>query len=419
MKTVVLLIYHGQGHFNATFRIASILEKQFNVVFAGHEFFKANVHQQGFKFYSLQSVPFALGFERWINAKKKKNYLYWASLIDRIRDTVYYEREKELAKVVSDLNPSFILIDSWQSTDIIVLYPLLREKHIRVGFIQTMLPHDTTGIQNYFKRLRQKIRYIGFDNNFILKRRVDKNSFPLKYISKTRYSFSPSFERIHELVLAPKEFNNHPNQNPYRTYVGFMPFSGRAEHASTEFTKQFSNLLSTGFPLIYCSFGTLNYDDRVRLNAFVQRIISALKNEDFVLIISGESVDAIENPPANVTVFRNAPQLKVLQHASAFISHGGLNSIKEAIYAEVPMLVYPLTADTDQRLNSSRVADHEVGLTGSLKNDSADSILQKIKALLSNNIYKTNLRKLKQIDQAYSKAIFLESFNKLEQFPDA
>lgn len=57
----------------------------------------------------------------------------------------------------------------------------------------------------------------------------------------------------------------------------------------------------------------------------------------------GKQTDMAElgDIPANVHVYPWVPQLKVLQQASLFISHGGMNSINESLLFNVPLLMVP------------------------------------------------------------------------------
>jgi MGT family glycosyltransferase len=57
---------------------------------------------------------------------------------------------------------------------------------------------------------------------------------------------------------------------------------------------------------------------------------------------------------------RWAPQLEVLRDAAAFVTHGGLNSIHEALVFGVPMVVAP--HQFEQAINAQRVADLGAGL---------------------------------------------------------
>ncbi|MGW0738205.1 macrolide family glycosyltransferase [Streptomyces sp. NPDC002851] len=79
-----------------------------------------------------------------------------------------------------------------------------------------------------------------------------------------------------------------------------------------------------------------------------------------VVMAVGDHVDPAElgDLPAHFQVSRHVPQLDVLQHASLFITHGGMNSTMESLYYGVPMVVIPQM--NEQRANGLRV--DELGL---------------------------------------------------------
>ena len=69
----------------------------------------------------------------------------------------------------------------------------------------------------------------------------------------------------------------------------------------------------------------------------------------------GKAVDTADlgAVPANFTVAQFVPQLAILDEADLFITHGGMNSINEAVMAGVPMVVVPNTIE--QAVNALRV----------------------------------------------------------------
>ncbi|MEU0883404.1 nucleotide disphospho-sugar-binding domain-containing protein [Lentzea sp. NPDC005914] len=64
-------------------------------------------------------------------------------------------------------------------------------------------------------------------------------------------------------------------------------------------------------------------------------------------------------PAENIDVRPWFPQPAVLKHASAFISHGGMNSTMEALHAGVPLVIVPQTPE--QAANGDRVAELGLG----------------------------------------------------------
>ena len=81
-----------------------------------------------------------------------------------------------------------------------------------------------------------------------------------------------------------------------------------------------------------------------------------------VIVSTGQTDPAALGPlPANVLARRFVPQPEVLARAALFVTHGGMNSVNEAMYAGVPMLVVPQGAD--QPLVARRVVELGAGLS--------------------------------------------------------
>jgi MGT family glycosyltransferase len=114
-----------------------------------------------------------------------------------------------------------------------------------------------------------------------------------------------------------------------------------------------------GQKLIYIAVGTVYQANR----QFFQRCMQAFADEGFVVIMSvGRAVDptALGQIPENFTVAQYLPQLAVLQEADVFITHGGMNSISESVFYQVPMIVVPNTIE--QAMNAARVEQLRAGL---------------------------------------------------------
>ncbi|HJP78813.1 MAG TPA: macrolide family glycosyltransferase [Pseudonocardiaceae bacterium] len=74
---------------------------------------------------------------------------------------------------------------------------------------------------------------------------------------------------------------------------------------------------------------------------------------------------------ANIELAEYLPQQAILRHASAFISHAGMNSIMEALAVGVPLVTLPQVPE--QALNARRVA--ELGLGAVLDSDNLSPAL--------------------------------------------
>jgi MGT family glycosyltransferase len=119
-------------------------------------------------------------------------------------------------------------------------------------------------------------------------------------------------------------------------------------------------------PVLYASLGTVFNAQPHLLRSFA----TALAPLAGSVVVSTGHTDpaALGLLPGNVVARRSVPQLDVLARAALFVTHGGMNSVNEAMYAGVPMLVVPQGAD--QPLVASRVVELGAGL--SLRTDEVD-----------------------------------------------
>ncbi|MCR8842312.1 glycosyl transferase [Paenibacillus sp. SC116] len=112
---------------------------------------------------------------------------------------------------------------------------------------------------------------------------------------------------------------------------------------------------------VYIAMGTILNRDlafyKLCFDAFqdlpIQFILSSGKDTDMEPL-----ADCI---PSNFIVRPYIPQLEVLERADAFVTHAGMNSVSEALYYNVPMVMIPLTSD--QPLVSNRVQELGAGIT--------------------------------------------------------
>lgn len=112
-------------------------------------------------------------------------------------------------------------------------------------------------------------------------------------------------------------------------------------------------------PKIYISLGTINHLDE----AFYRAVFSAFADYPAQFILAaGKQTDlaALGAIPENFIVRPYVPQLEILQHVNAFITHGGMNSVHEGLYYGVPEIVVP--HQIEQLLNGKRVAQTGAGI---------------------------------------------------------
>jgi len=111
--------------------------------------------------------------------------------------------------------------------------------------------------------------------------------------------------------------------------------------------------------LIYVSLGTV-FNERP---AFYRDCFEALRDFDGRVVMSIGSAIPVESlgpAPSNFDVRGWVPQLDVLRRASAFVSHGGMNSVSESLAAGVPLVVVPQMGE--QEMIAMRVEQLGAGL---------------------------------------------------------
>lgn len=110
-------------------------------------------------------------------------------------------------------------------------------------------------------------------------------------------------------------------------------------------------------PLIYISLGSI-----LSSKAFYKKCFLAFKDENITVIMTiGNKVkmSSLGDIPENFLIYSFVPQLDVLKRADVFITHGGMNSVMEALYFGVPMVVIPYMAD--QPMNVNRIEELNLG----------------------------------------------------------
>ena len=129
-------------------------------------------------------------------------------------------------------------------------------------------------------------------------------------------------EKSFRFVGPSLNFKNHDRDNN----IQVLPFSFQKKQVDV--------------PLIYVSLGTIHSHNR----RFVEKCIQAFENKPWQVLISvGKKLSASDfGPlPPNITIAQWVPQQKVLEQVDVFLTHAGMNSVNEALYYGVPMLLFP------------------------------------------------------------------------------
>jgi zeaxanthin glucosyltransferase len=133
-------------------------------------------------------------------------------------------------------------------------------------------------------------------------------------------------------------------------------------------------------PLVVVSFGTF-LSARSDLLA---RVAAALRNVDARVAIAIGSNDrhALGSPPDDWLVRPSVPQVALLGEAALLVSHGGNNSVTEALAQGVPLVVLPIS--TDQFDGAAAVERHAAGIALDPHRASPALLAGSVRGLLAN-----------------------------------
>jgi MGT family glycosyltransferase len=112
-------------------------------------------------------------------------------------------------------------------------------------------------------------------------------------------------------------------------------------------------------PTIYISLGTVD-------NAhpdFYRNCLKAMEGQPYRVILSvGTDTDTAKlgKIPSNCRVQNTVDQIAVLQCADAFVTHCGMNSVSEALYYGVPLVLFPQSPE--QQGVANRVKELHAGI---------------------------------------------------------
>ena len=165
---------------------------------------------------------------------------------------------------------------------------------------------------------------------------------------------------LEEIVENPPERNLVYTLRQYQPYEEDFPeqhykFLGPSLY---ERQKQEFDFSKGSRPVIYISLGTVMTGSR----RFFRTCLEAFREENVDVILSVGTtfpIRKLRNVPPNVHIYSSVPQVEVLKMADVFVTHGGMNSVSEALAAGVPMALLPLVSD--QPVNARQMEKLGVG----------------------------------------------------------
>ncbi len=396
MAKIFITMFPEFSAFNATFALAYELKKRnHNIIYTGPSQGQKYIQSQGFEYISYGEQL------------DEDDYL----------SNNYYDSLRKMNEIIELFNPDLALVDPLALIPSIFYLrhqvPMLclnttlayRFRMTSPPIFSHKIPENPHFIKNKIGNLITWVSLVQKNYNLWqthpiirLLRYFDYLNEPFKLNNKIRQlggqlvygEYGPRL-KLPELVLSPAEIDTPWNVSiDKRTYVGACVYPKRSEPL---FGGSF--LLESKKPLVYCSLGTYN-----KILPHAKRLLNAVydsfKNKpQYNLILHGGQIlkaNNIKHRTRNIYVSEVVPQLKVLEKAECFITHGGFSSIREACFYGVPMIVFPVSNDGFG--NSARVVYHNIGMRGDIKTINKLEIDNMVESILKSNSIKQSIKKM-------------------------
>ncbi|GAA2517652.1 glycosyltransferase [Winogradskya humida] len=192
-------------------------------------------------------------------------------------------------------------------------------------------------------------------------------------------NFLPPQYSAAEMILPNTRCYRHPNAEQR---------DGRLDAALAD--------LDLSRPFAFAGFGTVVYN-LPGSDTLVDATIAALGDVDCTAVLAVGSTGRLNRDvpiPPNVHLVTFVEQALILEACDVFITHGGLNSMKEAMRLGVPMLSVPALGD--HRHNATQAEALGISRTVALRDADAPTLAAGLTDVLTNPGYRTAARRLQR-----------------------
>ncbi|EYC18399.1 hypothetical protein Y032_0027g1499 [Ancylostoma ceylanicum] len=163
-------------------------------------------------------------------------------------------------------------------------------------------------------------------------------------------------------------------QRRLNSKIGRVAPSARGQAWETQYSNEFQQIVDAAEGLVVFTFGSVAAAHQMPMSWKLAFIDAFKRFPKYHFIWRYAGSDLQDKLPANVHPFKWIPQSDLLQHpkTKAFLSHGGYNSLQEAISAGVPLVTIALFGD--QPKNAKIAERHRFSINLRKSDLSADTI---------------------------------------------
>lgn len=368
MSKIAFFCIPAHGHTNPTLEVVKkLIHQGHEVRYYSYECMREKIEATGVEYISCDDYD----FEQKLTPADGKRIAEDMSFAIEILVNSTLAMDAALLEQIKQWNPDCIVADS------MALWGKLIAKKLNIPFVSSTTTfafnkESAKVMRGSLKDLFKVLIQMGKANKHI--KRLQENGYDIKNVLEIIQNDNDT----DTIVYTSPEFQ--PYSDTFSDKYIFVGPSIRSTNNVFEKTRE---------KLVYISMGTVNND----MTVFYKNCIDALKDSDYQVVLSvGGQVDIKQleeyviksESKAQFQVFPYVNQIAVLEKADAFITHCGMNSVSEALYFKVPLVMYPQT--NEQKGVAFRVNELEAGLY--LSGDSISEIRIALKELLQQSKYK-------------------------------
>lgn len=369
MKKIVFFCIPAHGHTNPTLGVVrELVDRGHRVVYYSYEMFRDKIEAAGATFFPCDAYDMEMKLTPTETAQLGNDLALSAKVL--VETTLALD--EVVCREVKKLQPDCIVADS------MAVWGKAVALKLGIPFVSSTTTfafnRHSAGImpQSPGELLRMLISMPRA--NCQVKRLKDRG-----YPVKTMLDIISNDSSTHTIVYTSEAFQPCSDTFP-REYYSFVGPSIR--NAVTMMEKKREKL-------VYISMGTVNND----MLLLYRSCINAFADSPYQVILSvGDRVDVgmLGNPPENISVYPQVDQIAVLEKADVFLTHCGMNSVSEALYYGVPLVMLPKTAE--QKGVATRVSQLGAGIF--LQKDNPEAILRSVETVLHDGVYRENAEKI-------------------------
>lgn len=418
MSTIAFALLPEAGHYYTVMGLAHKLKAVgHRIYFLGILDFQSMVVSQGFEFISFLEEVFPAGFIEAQatgspGAEREGIFKTMKRESNRVRELNETWFKDAVYEKLKDIRPDLVLVDSYLAylalvtfrykiPSILISVTLPQYKEYGIPPItSTYIPKNKSGnrlranlawagcyLRNYAGMRLASI--FGIDLNYLrLMRRLAKfGGYPEKDIYPHN-AFIPGLN-LPELILCPRELDFPREANPHALYIeSSLP----AQKADESFPW---DKINPDRPLVFCTLGSQSHQWRGSPRFFQMMIqLFAARPEWQLVLAIGQyiNIEEFKTTAPNIIIVNWAPHAEVLKRTTLMVNHGGLGTVKECIYYDVPMISIPFMRD--QPGNAARVAYHGLGILLPKSKLSRQNLEASIERILNEPAFSTNVKRM-------------------------